>query len=266
MNDYPLTLEDVTAGYRDRTVLHGINASFAPGQISALIGPNGSGKSTLIRVASGVLPLQSGRIMINGYEVGRQDPASRAKLVSVIPQAKNLPPAFTVREVVTMGRTAYAGWFGNYSSEDMDITEYALKRTETQALAERRIGEVSGGEAQRVLIARAVAQQSHVMLLDEPTTHLDIHYQLSVLDLLQDLAKVDRIVVVAALHDLNLVARYADSASLLVNGRLHASGTPAQILTPGLLKEGYAVEMEVINARRPGHPLVFPAANQAENR
>ena len=257
-NEYILSFEHVTAGYLDRQVLFDISAQFLPGQVSALIGPNGAGKSTLIRVASGILMPETGEVKINGFNVSRLHPAPRAKLVSVIPQARNLPPAFTVREVVTMGRTAYSGWFGNFSKEDDEIVHHALQRTDTLLLAERRIGELSGGEAQRVLVARAVAQQARIMLLDEPTAYLDIHYQLNVLDLLRELAVENQLVVLVAIHDLNLVARYADQILLLVDGRCIAVGSRDEVLKADILSAGYQVGMKVFQPPDVQHPVIIP--------
>lgn len=256
--EYVLSFEHVTAGYQYGQVLHDISAQFLPGHISALIGPNGAGKSTLIRVASGILVPEVGEVKVNGLNVSRLDSATRAKLISVIPQARNLPPAFTVREVVTMGRTAYSGWFGNFSKEDDDIVHHALQRTDTLTLADRRMGELSGGEAQRVLVARAIAQQARVMLLDEPTAHLDIHYQLSVLDLLQGLAGEDQLVVLVAIHDLNMVARYADQILLMVDGRCVAAGSRDEVLKADILSAGYQVRMQVFQPADVQYPVIIP--------
>ena len=170
--------------------------------------------------------------MVDGFDIARLDASKRARLISVIPQARNLPPAFTVREVVLMGRTPYTGWFGQLSRLDLDIVEQAMERTNILSLAERRMGELSGGEAQRVLLARAIAQQARVMLLDEPTTHLDIQYQINLLDTIAKLTREDHLVILIAIHDLNMVYRYADHVSLLVKGEIHSNGSPAEVMTP----------------------------------
>lgn len=258
MNDMALTFDNVSAGYYKRQVLHNITLEFQPGHVSALIGPNGAGKSTLIKAASGVLPLSQGRVRVNGHDISKLNHANRAKLISVIPQARNLPPAFTVFEVVQMGRTAYTGWFGQFSHTDADIIEYSMKRTDTFSLADRRIGELSGGEAQRVLLARAISQQASVMLLDEPTTHLDIQYQVNLLDMIVKLAREDHLAVVLAIHDLNLVSRYADRVVLLVEGRVQAAGLPADVLNPEILTQGYHLEMNVIQMEGSNHPVILP--------
>jgi iron complex transport system ATP-binding protein len=259
MENYTLTFNKVNAGYQKRPVLKEISIQFEMGKVSALIGPNGAGKSTLIKAASGILPVTSGIVKINGYDIFRLKPAERARLVSVIPQARNLPPAFTVREVVMMGRTAYTGWFGQFTNADFEIVDQALERTDTVSLAARRMGEISGGEAQRVLLARAIAQQARVMLLDEPTTHLDILYQVNLLDLIRKLTHEDNLVVVLAIHDLNLVSRYADHVALMVEGRIQDKGMPEQVLTPDKLSRGYNLGMNVIRPIDSTHPVILPS-------
>jgi ABC-type cobalamin/Fe3+-siderophores transport system ATPase subunit len=258
MENYTLSFDHVSTGYHDRLVLNDISLSFEPDKISALIGPNGAGKSTLIKAASGVLPIRTGKIKVDGFDISKLDSSQRARLISVIPQARNLPPAFTVREVVLMGRTAYTGWFGQLSRMDLDIVEQAMVRTNTLSLAERRMGELSGGEAQRVLLARAIAQQARVMLLDEPTTHLDIQYQINLLDTIAKLTWEDHLVILIAIHDLNLVYRYADHVSLLVNGEIQANGSPAEVMTPENLSKGYQLEMKVYHPSESSYPVILP--------
>jgi iron complex transport system ATP-binding protein len=256
--NYTLTFDRVSAGYQNRQVLKDISVSFSPGEISTLIGPNGAGKSTLIKTASGILPIISGTVKVDGFDISKVNSMERARLISVIPQARNLPSAFTVREVVLMGRTAYSGWFGQFSSTDLEIVEQAMQRTDTISLADRRIGELSGGEAQRALLARAIAQQSKVMLLDEPTTHLDIQYQINLLDMILKFTKEDHLVVVLAIHDLNLVSRYADHIALLVNGCIQADGSPAEVLRPEILSAAYQLEMKVFRPEGSIFPIILP--------
>jgi iron complex transport system ATP-binding protein len=256
--NYSLIFNRVSAGYHNRQVLKEISITFSPGKISALIGPNGAGKSTLIKTASGIIPITNGVVKVNGYDISKVNSSERARLISVIPQARNLPSAFTVREVVLMGRTAYSGWFGQFSKNDIEIVEQAMHRTDTFSLAERRIGELSGGEAQRVLLARAIAQQSKVMLLDEPTTHLDIQYQINLLDLIVKLTKEDQLVVVLAIHDLNLVSRYADHIALLVDGRVQADGSASEVLLPEILSSAYQLEMKILHLEGSLYPVILP--------
>jgi len=199
----------------------------------------------LIRAVSGLIPIQTGNITINGFDVLKMHPQERARFLAVIPQARNLPQAFTVREVVRMGRTPFISWIGNLTKQDEVIVQSAMDRTSIIDLEDRRIGELSGGEQQRVLIARAIAQQPKVMLLDEPTTHLDISYQISLMELVSGLAAEDHIAILMAMHDLNLVSRYAQKVFLLVHGKLQASGGAEDVLKGGILSEAYQVPMAV---------------------
>jgi iron complex transport system ATP-binding protein len=157
-----------------------------------------------------------------------------------------------------MGRTAYTGWLGSFSQADERIIRQAMERADVARLAERRVGELSGGEAQRVLVARALAQQAGIMLLDEPTTHLDFHYQVEILDLLQSLARDEGLAVLAAIHDLNLAARYAQQVWLLVAGKLEHVGKPEQVLTETALSRAYRMRMSVIPLPERPHPAILP--------
>lgn len=245
MIDHILTVRNLHTGYGKQQVLHDINLSVHPGEVSALIGPNGSGKSTLIKAISCILPVWKGSIHIDGYDLLHTSSQERARLISVIPQARNLPPAFSVREVVRMGRTPYINWLGKLSKEDEIQVNLAMQRTDTEHLADRQMGDLSGGEQQRVLVARAIAQQPKVLLLDEPTTHLDISYQRSLMKLIVNLAHEQNVTVLMAVHDLDLVSIFADSAYLLVNGRMKATGLPEDVLTDEILSDVYHTPMKV---------------------
>ena len=172
-----LNVENVFVSYETQTVLRDINFSVSKGEILAVIGPNGVGKSTLIRALSGILPLQAGKISVSGKDISDLKPSERAKLIAVVPQVHTLPPAFTGHELVRLGRTPHLNWLGNFSRIDEDVTRNAMKRTHTLKLAARKVGEISGGEQQRLLLARALAQDTPVLMLDEPTSNLDLKYQ-----------------------------------------------------------------------------------------
>lgn len=252
-----LTLRDVSLGYPDRLVLSGITFTVEAGEVFAVVGPNGVGKSTLIKAASGILPLQSGRIEVNGDPITGLNPDQRARRIAVVPQATHVPPAFTARQVVAMGRTPYLGWLEREGPADQAQTQAALERTGTTDLAERPMGELSGGERQRVMIARALAQAASVMLLDEPTAHLDLRHQDQILKLIQALAHEEGLAVLIALHDLNLVARFADRVALLSNGSVSKKGDPRQVLTPTDLAAAYGIEIHVMDHPLYGTPLVL---------
>jgi len=257
-----LRIENLSVNYGSRRVLQDVSLSVQSGEIVALIGPNGAGKSTLIRAASGVIPIQSGQVHTNGDDFHALAPMQRAKYLAVVPQAVSLPPAFTVWETVLMGRTPYLGFLGQPSPADEEIARKALKRVNALDLADRRVGELSGGEQQRVLLARALCQSTPIMLLDEPTAHLDLQYQVSLLELVAKLAHHDQLAVLIALHDLNLAARYADRVALLVGGKIKASGTPREVLTPELISEAYCLPVQVVKHPFMDVPLVLPESGK----
>jgi iron complex transport system ATP-binding protein len=247
-----LRIENLFVSYGPRRVLHDVSLQVNSGEVTALIGPNGAGKSTLVRAVSGVIPLDGGTIRTNGDNLAVMPPMQRARYLAVVPQAVSLPPAFTVWETVLMGRTPYLNFLGQTSASDEDMVRRALQRVEALDLAERRVGELSGGEQQRVLLARALAQSTPILLLDEPTAHLDLQHQVSLMEMVRQLAHRDPLTgagglaVLAALHDLNLAARYADRVALLVAGEIKAAGTPRQVLTPELISAAYHLPVQVV--------------------
>ena len=251
-----LSINDVSIRYEARTVLRHISLDVNAGEVLALIGPNGVGKSTLIRTCSGTLKPIGGRVTIDGQDVHRLRVEDRAKLIAVVPQAVRLPEMFTVFETVLMGRTPYLGWLGRESEQDRSAVQAALERTATLELADRPIGELSGGEQQRMLIARALAQAARILLLDEPTAHLDLKHQASVLGLICDLAHVENYAVLIALHDLNLAAQYADRVALLSNSTLAAIGAPEEVLTEENLSPAYGLRITVYEHPAHGAPLI----------
>jgi iron complex transport system ATP-binding protein len=253
-----LTINHLSVSYGPRRVLHDVSLTVESGEALALIGPNGSGKSTLVRAASGVIPVQGGEVHADGLDVLAAPSMQRARVMAVVPQAASLPPAFTVMETVLLGRTPYLNFLGHVSEADEEIARRALQRVDALELQERPIGELSGGEQQRVLLARALAQSTPILLLDEPTSHLDLHHQVGLLELVQALVREDRLAVLITLHDLNLAARYADRVALLVDGRVTAQGTPDQVLEAGLISQAYHLPVSVIPNPLDGSPLVLP--------
>jgi len=257
-----LKIQNLSVFYGQREILRNVNLNVASDEVLALIGPNGAGKSTLIRAVSGVIPIASGGVRTNGDDFHSLTPMQRAKYLAVVPQAVSLPPAFTAWETVLMGRTPYLGFLGQTSTLDEQIARSALERVHALELAERRVGELSGGEAQRVLLARALCQSTPILLLDEPTTHLDLQYQVSLLDLVTDLAHHDHLAVLIALHDLNLAARYADRVALMVAGKITAIGTPREVLTQELISEAYCLPVQVVKHPFMDVPLILPESEK----
>ncbi|OGO21470.1 MAG: hypothetical protein A2Y54_09125 [Chloroflexi bacterium RBG_16_51_16] len=255
-----LVIDNLSVSYGSRAVLKNVTLKVKSGEVLALIGPNGAGKSTLIRAVSGVIPAVHGKVRTNGDDFDSLNPMQRARYLAVVPQAVSLPPAYTVWETVLLGRTPYLGFIGQTSQVDEDLAWRALKRVSADKLADRRVGELSGGEQQRILLARALCQSTPILLLDEPTAHLDLQYQVSLLDLVHDLANQDKLAVLLALHDLNLAARYADKIALMVAGEIQIVGTPAEVLKPELISQAYCLPVQVVEHPLNGGPLVLPEA------
>jgi iron complex transport system ATP-binding protein len=261
-----LIIDHLTAGYGNKIVLDNINFTIEDGTVVALIGPNGSGKTTLIRAASGVLPVVSGEIRVDGHLLNTLTEQERARLLSVVPQIRSIPPAFSVREVVALGRTPYLNWLGQLSSADNAIIESAIAQTDLAEMAERRISDLSGGEQQRVLLARALAQETGVMLLDEPTSHLDLQFQVNLMEKIRELAhpagqmpgvQHGRAILVAV-HDLNLLSLFADRVVLLVGGRIFTAGTPEEVLQEELLSQAYHTPLRLLRDPQTGRVAILP--------
>ena len=256
-----LKIQNISVSYGPRQILHDISLNVQSGEVLALIGPNGAGKSTLIRAASGVIPY-TGYVRTNGDDFASLSPIQRAKYIATVPQAISLPPAFTVWETVLFGRTPYLGFLGQPSKTDEEIAHQALERINALPLVDRRVGELSGGEQQRVLLARALCQATPVLLLDEPTAHLDLQYQVSLLELVRDLAHKDNLAVLVALHDLNLAAHYADRIALMVAGNINAIGKPEDVLQPELIEEAYCIPVHVVKHPFLDIPLILPESGK----
>jgi iron complex transport system ATP-binding protein len=240
-----LQIRNLIVSYTEHHVLEDISLSLDAGSVLVVIGPNGAGKTTLIRALSGVVPAVSGSLVFEGRNLDGLSNSERARIFAVVPQARNLPPAFTAWETVALGRTPHLNWLGQTSEIDEEIVRETMRQTDTLALTQRRVGELSGGEQQRLLLARALAQQPRVLLLDEPVTHLDLHYQITILDQIRELAKEKKLGVLAVLHDINMAVRFADQTALLVGGKLVAVGIPAEVLTPTHLSTAYNLPEEI---------------------
>jgi iron complex transport system ATP-binding protein len=253
-----VNVANLSVRYGPRLALQNISFMMEKGEILVLVGPNGSGKSTLIRALSGILPAASGAVRLSGRLMNSLSPTERARQLAVVPQSPQLPPAFTALETVLFGRTPYLNFLGQLSPRDEQIARDSLARVDALALAERRVGELSGGEQQRILLARALAQQTPLLLLDEPTSHLDIQHQMTLMELTHALARECNLTVLIALHDLNLAARYADRIALLESGKLKAIGKPAEILTSQIISQVYGWPVQVIQHPFHDSRLVLP--------
>ncbi len=252
-----LNIHSITVNYGETEILKNLSLKIQAGEVVSLIGPNGAGKTTLMRAISGVLPLQSGSVEIDNDDLTTMSISDRARLLAVVPQARRLTPEYSVRQAVLMGRTPYLGWLGNLSKHDYDRANWALERTQISEFAERRVDKLSGGEQQLVLVARALAQDSPVVLLDEPTAHLDLRHQATILDLVHDLARERGLAVLMSLHDLNLVSLFSDNIALLGEGRILAFGSPNEVLSPKYLSDVYQVPLDILPHPYRDVPLVL---------
>jgi iron complex transport system ATP-binding protein len=253
-----LKIESLTVAYGDTTVLRNVSFEVQPGEILALIGPNGAGKSTLIRAASGVIPFMSGKVSVNGRNLAGLSHNQRAKILAVVPQARQLGGAFSVEKAVMMGRTPYLNWLGQEGEADKAAVRQALEQTCLDAFADRQIAKLSGGEQQRVLLARALAQSTPVLLLDEPTNHLDLQHQTNLLSIVKRLTDEKHLAVIMAMHDLNLVSFFADRVALLVDGKLKGLGTPREVIRAEQISAAYHTPVEIVLHPVTGAPLIFP--------
>ncbi len=238
-----LNLRNVTLAYGDQVVLNSISFEVRAGELLGMVGPNGCGKSTLIKGLTKVMALRSGHICIDDKDIRTISQRQLARLIAVVPQDHTLPEAFTSFEVVLMGRTPHLGFLEFEGQDDINIAVRAMERTGTRHLSERRVGELSGGERQRLTIARALTQQPAVIVLDEPTSHLDINYQIETLELISNLCKEEGLIVLAAMHDLNLAAQYCNRVIMLSNGGIHAEGCPSEVITAENIKEAYRADV-----------------------
>ncbi len=259
-----LQVRDLAAAYRrngrTRTALRGISLSVAPAEVLGLVGPNGSGKTTLIRAVTGMITPASGVVRLLGDDVAALSQRERALRAAVVPQHPLLPDAFTALEIVLMGRTPHLRLLQNEGAADLMAVERAMCATGTWEFADRPAGELSGGERQRVVVARALAQEAPLLLLDEPTAHLDLGHQAGVLDLMRRRCREERRGVLAVVHDLTLAARYCDRLVLLSAGKVAAEGRPEEVLRSDVLTKVYGAPVDVFPHPRTGLPVVAPSA------
>ncbi len=267
--DGALTATDVTFAYpySAALVIAGVTVQLAPGDPTAVIGPNGSGKTTLLRLLSGALTPRGGQVHLAGRPLAAFRRQEIAKRVAVVPQELAIPFPFTVRQLVEMGRTPHlsGGWWRRDSESGRNMVSQALLATGTTPFSARPITELSGGERQRAIIAMALAQQPEFLLLDEPTTHLDIQHQVEVLRLLQALNREHHIAVLATMHDLNLAAMYFDKIILLDQGRIVSTGSPAEVFSEERLRHVFQTGLRVERHPTLGTPniVLVPGPSQA---
>lgn len=253
-----LVARALSAGYPGRTVIDGLDLEFTPGRITMIIGANASGKSTLLGTLARLRAPLSGAVELDGEDAASISRRAFARTVGLLPQHPSAPDGITVAELVSRGRHPHRGVFQRWSAGDSAIVDEAMARTGVTELADRPVGDLSGGQRQRVWIAMALAQSPRILLLDEPTTFLDLSHQLEVLDLLRELNRTQGTTIVVVLHELNLAARYADELVVLHEGRVVAHGAPTEVLTAEVVSAAFALEALVIPDPLTATPLIVP--------
>lgn len=243
-----LAVENIRYSYtKGWEILHGITATFSSGKITALLGANGCGKSTLLNLIAGVMKPDSGRILLNGAETSALKRTIVAQNIAAVHQSNSAPADMTVEKLVSAGRTPYRKMFGSYKAVDDKAVEQALADTDTAEYADRAISALSGGQMQRVWLAMALAQDTDILLLDEITTYLDIHYQLEILHLIRQLNRKKNITIIMVLHDINLALEFCDEVIIMKDGAITAQGSIDEAVTESILDDAFDVSSKIVS-------------------
>ena len=247
--------KDLNISYGNLDIVKNLNLEIPRGKITTIIGANGCGKSTILKTLGRIIKPKSGLIYINGKEINSQDSKELAKAMAVLPQSPKAPNGLTVEELISYGRFPYQKGFGKLKDEDKEIINWALEKTNILEFRDRPIDTLSGGQRQRAWIAMALAQETDILLLDEPTTYLDLAHQLEVLKVLEELNKKENRTIVMVIHELNNAARFADYMIGLRKGKIICTGTSHEVMTKENLKELFNIDAEIINDPRSGKPV-----------
>lgn len=257
-NNTILEAKVLAVGYGERLIIPGLSLQITMGEITALVGPNGSGKSTLLKTLARIAQPKAGMVYLDGRAIARMSTREVALQLAILPQGPGAPEELTVAELVEQGRYPHVGPLRMLREQDSVAISEALTQTNMEQFRHRRLDSLSGGERQRAWIALALAQATPILLLDEPTTFLDIGHQIEILDLIRTLNRVHRKTIVLVVHDLNLAARYADRIVVLQNGRIVADGPPRNVLTISLLADVFQVQAHILNHPVDGLPVCLP--------
>lgn len=255
---HSLEAQGLSSGYGAVTIVDGVDLALPPGRISVIVGANASGKSTLLKTLARLLPASSGAVLLDGRRIDQVPTREVARTLGLLPQTPVAPEGIAVADLVGRGRHPHQRLFRSWTADDERAVAQALAETGVADLADRSVDELSGGQRQRVWIAMALAQETEVLLLDEPTTYLDLTHQIEVLDLLTDLNRERGTTIAMVLHDINLAARYADHLFAMRGGRLVASGAPRDVVTADLIRDVLGLESQVIPDPVSGTPLILP--------
>ncbi|WP_442604458.1 ABC transporter ATP-binding protein [Paenibacillus sp. KN14-4R] len=256
---------DLTISYDGNTIVKNVTLQVEEGEIVSIIGPNGSGKSTLLKGISRMIPCESGRVCIAGQELQSMHTKRISQMMCILCQSNQTPADMTVEELVSYGRFPHKKWYERLSSSDYEIIDWAIEQTGLSTYRKRLVKSLSGGEGQRAWIAMALAQRPKVLLLDEPTTYLDIAHQLEVLELVRTLNKELGITVIMVLHDLNQASTYSDRICVIRNGQVALSGKPSDVLTHDMIRDVYGVEAEVAYIHGSESPRIHPLRKAQAN-
>ncbi|RAV10794.1 ABC transporter ATP-binding protein [Paenibacillus contaminans] len=253
-----LYTEQLQIGYDERVIVQNLNLSVPEGKITALIGANGSGKSTILKTMARMLKASQGTVYLDGRSIQKQSTKEVAKQLAILPQNPTAPEGLTVSELVAYGRFPYQRGFGTLTREDKDIIRWSIDVTGMGEFADRPVDQLSGGQRQRAWIALALAQQTDILFLDEPTTFLDMAHQLEVLKLLEKLNTEQKRTILMVVHDLNHASRYAHHIVAIKKGTVISEGSPGEVMTPEVLREVFGIEADIVSDPRTGAPLCLP--------
>ncbi len=253
-----LSTRRLTLAYDGASIIMNLDLAIPAGKITTLVGPNGCGKSTLLRGLARLLKPRAGTVYLDGADIFKLSTKAVAKRLGILPQGPVAPEGLTVRDLVAQGRYPYQNWLQQWSKEDERLVEQALATTGMTPLADRALDTLSGGQRQRAWIAMALAQDTEILLLDEPTTFLDLAHQVEVLDLLYELNQTEGRTIVMVLHDLNQACRYADYLVAVREGQVWAEGVPAQVMTEAIVREVFGLECRIVTDPVAGSPMCVP--------
>ena len=258
MDSHHLETKKLTLAYEGTPILRNIDLAIPPGKITVLVGANGCGKSTLLRGLARLLKAKSGKVYLDGKDISQLKRKTVAQKLAILSQSPVAPEGLTVRNLVAMGRYPYQNWLQQWSKEDRIKVEEALSITGATEIADRLLNSLSGGQRQRAWIAMVLAQDTNILLLDEPTTYLDLAHQIELLDLLQQLHETKGKTIVMVLHDLNLACRYADYLVAIKQGKIYAMGTPKQVMTEEMVQEVFGLKCRIIPDPLVHTPMCIP--------
>ncbi|WP_028609820.1 ABC transporter ATP-binding protein [Paenibacillus harenae] len=255
-----LTTSSLDIAYDDRLIVQNLNIAIPQGKITALVGANGSGKSTILKTMARIMNPAQGSVLLDGKSIHKQSTKEVAKQLAILPQNPTAPDGLTVSELVSYGRFPYQKGFGSMSKDDRTIVQWAIEATGMNEFSDRPVDQLSGGQRQRAWIAMALAQETDILFLDEPTTFLDMAHQLEVLHLLQKLNELNQRTIVMVVHDLNHAARYAQHMIAIKKGAVVGEGSPIEVITPDIMREVFNIEADIVADPRTGVPLCLPFA------